>query len=114
MKNLLLSFVFLIPFSFASAEDKGKEFEGKYLFAHSVDSKVKEYSDVISTCFLLNATALKVLQTYESCVKLGGRNVPLEKAIGECSRKDKASVYFFETKQDCESARKEMADGAAT
>lgn len=121
MKNLIiiLSLVFLGSlFPKATyAQDKGAEFKEKYLFTHSFDPNIKEHNDVISkACFKVNPKSLAALQSYNSCIKIkpGERNAPLNKALGECTRNDKASAYFFETKEDCEEARKDTASGAAT
>ena len=114
MKIILICFSFVVLASAAHANVQPEEFSGKYLFTHSKNPKIKEYNDVISQCFKLNSAAIAVLKTYTSCMRTKGRQTPLEKSIGECSRVDGADAFFFNDKAECESARADTVDGAST
>ncbi len=114
IRNFLLLIITIgfLPAKSNSQNLKGSEFHGKYLYTHSFDKKIKEYNDVISKCFKLSSGAIRVLQSYDSCIK--GPIEGIAEAIGECSRKDRSHAYFFDTKNACDGAREDADAGASS
>lgn len=112
MKAILFLSVVLFGLSSVAADATSADFLGKYVFIQTTNNKIKEYNVQFTKCFSVKPATVEILKTYEECQKVPLRS-EVSEAKGQCSRKDGARAYFFDSLRECKEAKLDVENSAA-